>query len=70
MIKHYLINTLVDWRMSLKVGRLKREYEYLRDHPCYSEMTDEEIQSEINFYNVLGHRYDGLPKTYTSFQIK
>ncbi|MBX9160032.1 hypothetical protein [Bacillus cereus] len=70
MTRHYLINTLVDWRMSLKSGRLKREFEYLRNHPYYVEMTDEEIQSEINFYNVLGHKYDDFPKTYTSFQIK
>lgn len=70
MTRHYLINTLVDWRMSLKVCRLKREYEYLRNHPYYSEMTDEEIQSEIKLYDILGHRYEDYPKTYKPFQIK
>ncbi|MGE6850765.1 hypothetical protein ACQKGB_27285 [Bacillus tropicus] len=50
---------------------MKREFEYLRDHPYYSEMTDEEIQSEvINFYDVLGYGYDDYPKTYKPFQIK
>ncbi|PFC37584.1 hypothetical protein [Bacillus cereus] len=71
MIRHYLVNTLVDWRMSLKVSRLKREFEYLMTHPCYSEMTDGEIQSEINsYYDVLGYGYEDYPKTYKPFQIK
>ncbi|PGT35667.1 hypothetical protein COC97_24650 [Bacillus anthracis] len=71
MTRHYLVSTLVDWRMSLKASRLKREFEYLRNHPYYSEMTDGEIQSEINsYYDVLGYGYEDYPKTYKPFQIK
>lgn len=70
MTKHYLINTLVDWRMSLKVYRLKKKYEFAKNHPYYSEMTDEEIWNDIHFFESLGYGYEDWPKPYRQFQTK
>ncbi|MED1023349.1 hypothetical protein [Bacillus mycoides] len=54
MTKHYLINTLVNWRESLRKSEIQKAYKYMR-YMC--EMSKAEIQKMINLSGDMGYKW-------------
>ncbi|MGG0209529.1 hypothetical protein [Bacillus mycoides] len=57
MVRHYLINTLVNWRDSLRKNEIQKAYNYLRS--MYG-MTNEEASKMLDVVNLdMGYfRYE------------
>ncbi|MES9730269.1 MULTISPECIES: hypothetical protein [Bacillus] len=53
MIRHYLINTLVNWRESLRKSEIQKAYNDMR----YMGMSKLEIRRLINLFGNMGYKW-------------
>lgn len=65
MVRHYLINTLVNWRESLRKNEMKRAYSYLRSMYGMSKAEARKMLDVLNLdmnYSKYRYRHPKLRK--------